>query len=175
MVERKEKWSIKKNAHSCFATGYNFKDKDIIISQILFLNGEYVRRDFCERIKPDSLNEISTWKTQFLLPKEKEVVIKKEGVEGLLRSFIAKDDQDNINIIYILAIMLERKKLFIERDVRFSKDQKKIRIYEHRKTNESFLIIDPMLNLNEIDKLTEDITLLLGGKPRTNNDENLSS
>ena len=175
MVERKEKWSIKKNAHSCFSTGYNFKNKDIIISQILFLNGEYVRRDFCEKIKPDCLNEVSKWKTQFLLPKEKEEIIKKEGVEGLLRSFIAKNEEDNINIIYILAVMLERKKIFIERDVRFSKDQKKIRVYEHRKTNESFLIVDPMLNLNEIDKLTEDIALLLGGKPRSNNGENLSS
>lgn len=174
MAERKEKWSIKKSAPTCFSSGYNFKNKDFIISQIVFINGEYERRDFCEKNKPDTLNEISTWRTQFILPLPKEEIIKKEGIEGLLHKFILEEEEKNTNIIYILAVMLERKKVFKEQEVNLIDDHK-IRIYEHRKTNEIFLIKDPMLNLDEIDDLTEEVALLLGGKPKKDINNNLGS
>ena len=44
----------------------------------------------------------------------------------------------------------------------------KLRVYEHRKSNESFTIIDPCLKLNELEKVQEQVVVLLGGKEQEN-------
>jgi hypothetical protein len=91
--------------------------------------------------------------------------MKKESAETLLRNMVAKEDADDTNAIYILAVMLERKKILVEKDVQTREDQTKIRVYEHKKTGETFLVIDPELKLAEIEKVQEEVVGLLGGKP----------
>ena len=166
MSDIREKWSIKKSAASCFSSGYNFKDNDVVISQIILQDGEYIRRDFCENNKPENVNEISVWKTLYTSPILKEELIKKEGVEGLFRNFIQLDAENNEKIIFILAVMLERKKVLKEQEINESDNGGKIRIYAHRETNEIFLIKDPNLQLNDLELLKDEIAVLLGGKSR---------
>jgi hypothetical protein len=79
---------------------------------------------------------------------------------------VAKDNDEDFDAIFILAVMLERKKVLVERDVQALEDGRKLRIYEHRKTNESFLIVDPGLKLAELGQVQEEVVVLLGGKPR---------
>ena len=57
--------------------------------------------------------------------------------------------------------MLERKKILIEKSVSYNEENKKIRVYEHKKTKESFIIIDPELSLSEIEPLKEEVSDLL--------------
>jgi hypothetical protein len=78
---------------------------------------------------------------------------------------VAKEDADDTNAIYILAVMLERKRILVEKDVQTREDKTKIRVYEHKKTGETFLVIDPELKLAEIEKVQEEVVGLLGGKP----------
>jgi hypothetical protein len=78
---------------------------------------------------------------------------------------VAKEDADDTNAIYILAVMLERKKILIEKDVQIRADKTKVRVYEHKTTGETFLVIDPELKLAEIEKVQEAVVGLLGGKP----------
>jgi hypothetical protein len=61
--------------------------------------------------------------------------------------------------------MLERKKILVEKEVQTREDRTKIRIYEHKKTGETFLVVDPELKLAEIEKVQEEVVRLLGGKP----------
>lgn len=168
----KEKWSIKETALSCFSSGYHFKEQDVIISQIIFSDGKYIRRDFCEKHKPNNSNEISTWKTYFSPPVKKQDIIKKEGIEGLLRNFIKSDPEANSEIIFILAVMLERKKILLERDTQVLDNGEKIRIYEHRKTSESFMIKDPELKLDAIENLKNEVAVLLGASVQSESNNN---
>ena len=54
------------------------------------------------------------------------------------------------NVVYVLAVMLERAKILVERDAREQADHTIIRVYEHRKTGESFIVLDPRLRLENL-------------------------
>ena len=94
--------------------------------------------------------------------------MQKENVESLLRKMILKEDPKDQNIIFILAVMLERKKILVERGTQNLENGFKLRVYEHRKSKESFTIIDPCLKLNELEKVQEQVVVLLGGKEQEN-------
>ena len=69
--------------------------------------------------------------------------------------------------------MLERQKRLKERAVQKTPEGKKLRIYEHKKTGETLMVIDPELKLNELERVQEEVVLLLGGAPRTQQDSSV--
>jgi hypothetical protein len=164
---REESWQIKRRADLCAGTNEPFADKEEIMTRLLFKDGEYVREDYklayWNEQKPD--RGLSAWKSVFHVPPPPTEVVKKENAETLLRKMVAKEDADDTNAIYILAVMLERKRILVEKDVQTREDKAKIRVYEHKKTGETFLVIDPELKLAEIEKVQEEVVGLLGGKP----------
>ena len=164
---REESWQIKRRSDLCAGTNEPFTDKEEIMTRLLFKDGEYVREDFrlawWNEHKPD--HGLSAWKSIFRVPPPPTEVVKKESAETLLRNMVAKEDADDTNAIYILAVMLERKRILVEKDVQTREDKTKIRVYEHKKSGETFLVIDPELKLAEIEKVQEEVVGLLGGKP----------
>lgn len=164
---REESWQIKRRSDLCAGTSEPFVDQEGIMTRLLFKDGEYIREDYklpyWNEHKPD--HGLSAWKSVFRLPPPPTEVVKKESAETLLRKMVAKEDADDINAIYILAVMLERKKILVEKEVQTREDQIKIRVYEHKKTGETFLVVDPELKLAEIEKVQEEVVGLLGGKP----------
>jgi hypothetical protein len=164
---REESWQIKRRSDLCAGTHEPFADKEEILTRLLFKDGEYVREDYklayWNEQKPD--RGLSAWKSVFHVPPPPTEVVKKENAETLLRKMVAKEDADDTNAIYILAVMLERKRILVEKDVQTREDKAKIRVYEHKKTGETFLVIDPELKLAEIEKVQEQVVGLLGGKP----------
>ena len=157
MDTRKDNWNIRKISNSCYKSKDLFDDNETVISELVFENGIFERRDYKNQFFDANNQSLSSWKTIFKLQKPKEEIIKKDSIEDLLRKKISLESNDSINIIFILAIMLERKKVLIEKSFFFDDNNKKIRIYEHKKTNESFTIIDPQLSLNEIEPLKEEV------------------
>lgn len=165
--ENVENWSVRKCSKVCDKCEKEFADRESIFSRLSFDEGEYVREDFCQDCWNKSTPGLSSWKTQYLVPPPPiEEAVKKENAESLLRKLMAKEDEDNLNAIFILTVMLERKKILVERDVQTAEDGRKLRVYEHKKTNESFAVIDPQLKLDELEMVQEEVVLLLGGKPR---------
>jgi hypothetical protein len=164
---REESWQIKRRSDLCAGTNEPFADKEEIMTRLLFKDDEYVREDFklsyWNEHKPD--HGLSSWKGIFRVPPPPTEVMKKENAETLLRKLVAREDADDINAIYILAVMLERKKILVEKDVQIREDQTKVRVYEHKKSGETFLVIDPELKLAEIEKVQDAVVGLLGGKP----------
>jgi hypothetical protein len=164
---REESWQIKRRSDLCAGTNEPFADKEEIMTRLLFQDGEYVREDYkltyWNEQTPD--HGLSAWKSVFHVPPPPTEVVKKENAETLLRKMVAKEDADETNAIYILAVMLERKRILVEKDVQTREDQAKIRVYEHKKTGETFLVVDPELKLAEIEKVQEEVIGLLGGKP----------
>lgn len=159
-------YSVRKRGQQCEACGRVFVDRETIHSRLVFEKGEYLRIDYCKKCKSHSCvgTPLSSWKTVVLpAAPPKEETLKKENAESLLRKLIDDSAHDHANAIYILTLMLERKKLFAERDVQTQPSGKKIRIYEHKKSGETFLITDPNLKLTELQHVQQEVVLLLGG------------
>jgi len=129
---------------------------------------EYIRNDFCQTCWKNSHvhEEISHWKTLFHIPSPQEERIKKESAESLLRKLLEKEEETLSGVLFILAVMLERKKLFIERDIQQDPSGQKRIIYEHRKTREIFIIPDPLLRLDQLEEVQIQVAQLLDSNPK---------
>ena len=97
--------------------------------------------------------------------KEEQVEITEESPEDLLRRLIEEDEEHTENVRYILAIMLERKKQLVEVDSQPTATGI-IRIYEHRKSGDVFIVKDPNIPLSEVEKVQDEVAILLenGGR-----------
>ena len=164
-----QEWEIRTASRVCAGTGEPFVDQQVIYSRLAFTTEGYVRSDFSETAWTDEERgrSLSYWKSVFQAPKPPPPeALKKETAEGMLRQFMAKDDFSRKNAIYILAVMLERKRVLVERDVQIRPDGVKLRIYEHKKTNEIFTIPDPALRLDELQSVQAEVNELLGIGPK---------
>lgn len=161
-------WDIKACGRSCRATGEPFADGQHIFSRILFGPDGYVREDYSAGGWREELGQgaLSFWRGAYRAPPPPTPEpIKRETAETLLRQFIAKEDYARVNVIYILAVMLERKRVLVEKDVTVREDGTKIRVYEHKKTGEVFAIPDPELKLGELASVQQEVLELLGIAP----------
>lgn len=161
--ENVENWRVQNCALFCSVCKKPFADKEKLFSRLLFAGREYIRHDLCEVCWGKSTHGLSSWRTTFVDPVDlPQAGMNKESAEALLRTLVARGDDDDTNVIFILAIMLERKKVLIERDVQVLEGKRKLRIYEHKRTNESFMVIDPQLKLDELTEVQVQVSELLG-------------
>ncbi|OUX37251.1 MAG: hypothetical protein CBE26_03830 [Kiritimatiellaceae bacterium TMED266] len=171
MKDQREQWSVRKCAVVCAVSGKPFEDGDEVISSLQFEEGAYQRVDRLASCAEGAVEGISVWRTKYILPPAPEEVVQKENVEGLLRKRMAAEVPEDRDVIFILAVMLERKKILVERDVQQHPGGMKIRVYEHRKTKESFAVTDPELRLDELERVQDEVAVLLGGQPRVRPEE----
>jgi len=167
-----EPWSIKSRAHVCAVTERHFEDGESFYTAI-FPDPEssgYLRKDFSaeawEQLDDDDTDPFSFWQSTYHAPiKEEPVEVTEESPEDLLRRLIEEDEEHTENARYILAVMLERKKQLVEADSQPT-GTGIIRIYEHRKSGDVFIVKDPNIPLDEVEKVQEEVTLLLehGGR-----------
>ncbi|MFC2149758.1 hypothetical protein ACFLQ8_03555 [Candidatus Auribacterota bacterium] len=163
-------WNVRQPGKVCLNCNTEFRNEDIYHSQLQFKDDELVRQDYCEVCF--SGQNISTresdrayWKSRYkiIVAPPKEDPVKRDKVEHLLRSFLGEDKpQGNEKICYLLCVMLERKKILKPQSHVVDNDSgKKIIVYEHTKTGESFAFPDPSLSMDEIPQLQEKILELL--------------
>lgn len=167
---KEESWQIKKRADACTGTGLPFADGEAIMTRLIFRDGEYIREDYSLACWKEQNPErgLSAWKSFFHEPALQEESIQKETAESLLRKLATRNDPEDLNAIYILAVILERKKILVEKNVQIRDDRTLVRVYEHKKSGETFLIIDPDIQMADIEAVQEDVVELLGGKlPKT--------
>lgn len=167
-----EAWSIRSRAHVCATTERQFEDGEAFYTA-LFPDPEssgYLRKDFSIEAwdeRPDDAEPpFSFWKTKYRAPvKEEEVEVTDESPEDLLRRLVEEDEEHTENARYILAVMLERKKQLVEADSQPTPTGI-LRIYEHRKSGDVFIVKDPNIPLDEVEKVQEEVTILLenGGR-----------
>ncbi|MBM4142880.1 MAG: hypothetical protein FJ225_04700 [Lentisphaerae bacterium] len=159
-------WDIKPRAEACRACDRPFEDGQVCFSALQFMEDGYARADYCAACWPDRAADAapySSWQGVFRLPPAApEEALKKETAETLLRRLVEEDDERRRNVIFILAVMLERKRELAERDVRTRDDGATIRVYEHRRTGETFLIPDPHLKLDELAEVQQQVVGMLG-------------
>ncbi|HRZ86357.1 MAG TPA: hypothetical protein P5287_00930 [bacterium] len=164
-------WNIQLPSKTCANCAGQFGDKDPCHSVLAMNNVELIRRDYCaacfEGIREQAKSDAGSayWKTVYklVLPPPKVDPVKKDKVESLLRAYLAGEiDDETKKICYLLAVMLERKRV-LKHLKTFSDTQndKRVLAYQHAKTGESFAIPDPGLAMTEIPQLQARVKELL--------------
>lgn len=168
-----ESWHVRTRARECASTQRDFTDGEAIITA-LFPDPDssgYLRRDFCEEAWQscglESEKPFSFWKTNFAAPSgtSPQQSVEKLSAEDLLSRLVEEDEDHTENTRYILAIMLERQKLFRETDSQRTVNGI-LRVYEHRKTGEVFIVKDPDIALSEVEAVQNEVFGLLENEGR---------
>lgn len=168
-----ESWHIRSRGRSCAATDRHFEDGETIMTA-LFPDPEssgYLRKDFCIeawKARADTDEQpFSFWKAVYHAPVagEKPDAFKKESPEDLLRRLVEEEEDHTENVRYILAVMLERQKVLRETDTQRTPSGI-LRVYEHRKLGDLFIVRDPDIPLDQVEKVQEEVLMLLesGGR-----------
>jgi hypothetical protein len=84
----------------------------------------------------------------------------KENAEELFRRLVAAADRANANACYVLAAMLERKRVLKQIQTEHG-DHGRVLIYEHAKTGDVFVVPDPQLRLDELGDVQTEVAQLL--------------
>jgi len=160
-------WNIRACADQCAACQTKFTDRETLMSRLRFTADGYVRDDYCAGCwpgrTPGADAETSAWSAVWHAPAPKAPeALRKETAESLLRELMETEDPSKRNVIFILAVMLERRRLLVEKEVQVQPDGVKIRVYEHKQTGESFVVPDPQLKLAEIESVQREVMELLG-------------
>ena len=159
-----QEWNIRSRGHVCSVCGKPLIDKAPVISVLKELPEGYERLDChpeCWKTFPRDWEPFSSWEGVYLAPPPPDA--KKETADDLLRHLIALEDPAMKNVVYVLAVMLERSKILIERDAREQEDHTILRVYEHRRTGESFVVLDPRLRLENLAEVQQQVVALLSG------------
>ena len=163
-----QNWSIRSRATHCALSERPFAEGEVFHTAIYFdpeANG-YVRRDVAIDVWSQEIAErkpIAYWRTTYTphVVEAKPEVTSKESAMALLQRFIEEDDPMTENARYILALMLERKRILSPTATK-EVDGNKMLFYENKKTGEVFIVRDPELRLDELATLQDEVAMLLG-------------
>ena len=158
-------WEIKGRSTACTATGREFADGEYFYT-LLFLErgGGFQRQDLCEEAweqRDPALTPYSFWRTKFEVPPPAAPEpLGKQTAETLLRKYMSEPGEEHANVRFILALMLERKRMLKPVEVK-EEEGKRLHLYLHAKTGELFVIPDPQLHLDQIEAVQMEVAGLL--------------
>lgn len=154
-------WDISARAPACNECGSEFVDLQPCHTALRFEPDGYRRIDLCGncfRERPEGGDDVrGYWKSVYRTPPPPRKKVSREDVESLLRALVEKGDPASGPMIYVLAVMLERKRILIERSVQRRPDGKRLYVYEHRRDGDTFLVADPELRIDAIDGLEREV------------------
>jgi hypothetical protein len=166
-------WTIQARAECCDLTGRPFADGEPFFT-LLYRDkhGVLHRRDVSEegwrtlqQAGDPAEPPFSFWRSKFTAaaaaPPE---TLPKEDAESLLRRFLSEGRPEQARAAYILALMLERKRLLRPTDTQDAGPQgERLLMYEHARTGETFVVADPRLRLDQLEDVQREVAELLAG------------
>jgi hypothetical protein len=161
-------WNIQSRAHACTACGKGFADQELYHTLLFDEKADFRRIDVCDGCWQKQFSDgarerkgfVSYWHGVYQAPPPPMDPIKKETAESLLRKLIELNDPHYIPAGYILAVMLERKRLLKVKE-QLVRDGQRVFIYEQPGTGDVFTIVDPNLQLNQLEAVQHDVAALL--------------
>jgi len=161
-------WNIQSRAHACTSCGSPFADQDVYHTLLFDEKADFRRSDICgacwQKQYSDGARErkgfVSYWHGVYVAPPPPEEAIQKETAESLLRKLIELNDPHYIPAGFILAVMLERKRLLKVKE-QIVRDGQRVFIYEQPATGDVFTITDPALKLDQLEEVQRDVAALL--------------
>lgn len=159
-----QEWNIQSRALQCAVSGRPFEKGERIFSALYWREGQYQRVDLSAEAwnaRNENIAPLSAWQTDFVPPPPPEPEsLKKDDAESLLRRLIAENASGTRNTRYILALMLERKKV-VRQIEKQRQEGGAILVYEHIASGEVWLIEDPGLKLGELKAVQDEVAHLL--------------
>jgi hypothetical protein len=130
---------------------------------------EYARMDLCEACwarehdegMADRKGFISHWQGTYEAPPPVQPdAIQKATAEGLLRKLLETGDKRWREASYILAVMLERKRILKVKE-QIKEESGRVFVYEQPKSGDLFTIPDPNLKMEELEQVQIEVAALL--------------
>ena len=161
-------WKIQPRASACEACGRAFADKDTYHTFLFEERTELQRFDVChacwQRQFSDGATErkgfVSYWQGVYQAPPPPTDPIRRETAESLLRKLIEQNDPRYVPASFILAVMLERKRVLKVKE-QIVRDGRRTFVYEQRDTGDVFTIPDPELKLDQLEEVQRTVAALL--------------
>ena len=154
-------WAITHRADICAVTHRPFVAGEYFYT-LLYLGADgYRREDLSEeawRNRNENIQPFSFWKSRYeTVPPKPSEPLPRENAEQLFRRLIASDKP---NACYVLAAMLERKRVLKQVKTEESTNGR-VLIYEHGATGDVFIVPDPQLRLDELENVQNEVVDLL--------------
>ncbi len=162
-------WNIQPRAHACQDCGRAFKKGESLHTLLFDERQAYRRLDVCEgcwqarHAQGDNHRRgfVSHWVGQYEPPPpEPPEPIARENAESLLRKLVARQAPEFTGSVFVLAVMLERKRV-LKAKAQTREGGRRVLIYEHARTGEVFPIVDPELRLDQLDAVQREVAQLL--------------
>lgn len=161
-------WNIQSRAHACRSCGRQFADKQPYHTLLFDEKAGYERLDVCESCWSAQFSQgatsrkgfVSHWQGVFEIPPAQPEPIQKENAESLLRKLVEQNDPNHGAACFILAVMLERKRILKVKE-QVQRDGRRVFIYEQPRTGDVFTITDPALRLDQLEEVQRDVGHLL--------------
>lgn len=161
-------WNIQSRAHVCQGCGNTFADKQAYHTVLFDERQGYERFDVCEACWTGQYGQgatsrkgfISHWQGVFEVPPAQPDPIQRETAETLLRKLVELNDPKFGPACFILAVMLERKRVLKVKD-QVTTDGRRVFVYEQPRTGDVFTILDPNLQLDQLDEVQRSVSQLI--------------
>ena len=159
-------WAIKHRADACAITHRPFARGEYFYTLLYHDADGYRREDLSEEAWLDrnqNIQPFSFWKSRYepLRPQEP---LARENAEQLFRRLISSKNPP-ANACYVLAAMLERKRVLKQVKAESHGDGKSVLIYEQSATGDVFIVRDPQLRLDELESVQREVAQLLATSP----------
>ena len=157
-------WPIKHRADACARTQRPFQPGEQFYT-LLFREGDGFRReDLSEEAwnqRNENIQPFSFWKSRYEPPPPAPPEpLAKENAEDLLRRLLAENNPAKANACYVLAVMLERKRVL--KQIKTEQTEgRPVLIYEHGASGDVFIVRDPQLRLDEMESVQNEVAQLL--------------
>ena len=163
-----QEWNIRSRGHVCSFCQKPLVDRAPVVSALKETASGYERFDChpeCWKTADKDWSPFSQWDGVYFAPvkEEKKEPLRKEDAGELLRKLITLDDPAMKNVVYVLAVMLERSRILVERDAKELEDGSIRRVYEDRKNGDTFVILDPRIRLENLGEVQAQVVALLSG------------
>ncbi len=166
-------WSIQSRGRVCAITGKAFADKEPCHTVLLQQDRGYERLDLCQAAwaaEGASLsaraNLVSHWRGEYHAPVAgPPEAIGRDDAEGLLRRILELRDESYAAAAFVLAAMLERKRVLkVRSEVR--EGNRRVFVYEHHRSGDILAVADPHLKLDQLLSVQRQVAdLLTNGLP----------
>jgi hypothetical protein len=156
-------WAIKHRADACAVTQRRFVPGEYFYTLLFHDRDGYRRQDLSEEAwsnRNQNIQPFSFWKSRYepLRPPEP---LASENAEQLFRRLVGSNDPPP-NACYVLAVMLERKRILKQVTTESRSGGRHVLIYEHSATGDVFIVPDPQLRLDELEAVQDEVAQLLG-------------
>jgi len=161
-------WNLQSRAHACQECGRAFQSRQAYHTLLFDEKLGYRRLDVCDPCWQGQFSQgasdrkgfVSHWQGVYQVPPIRPEPIQKENAESLLRKLAEQDDPKYTAARFILAVMLERKRI-LKVQAQTWREGRRVFAYERAKTGDLFTILDPDLQLSQLEEVQRDVSHLL--------------